>query len=86
MKKHYNTSHKILVVIIILTIALSIFSACAPIDNPTTTNDASSTQNPPANTTIPDDIVKKPHSITCLAGTLEGNIVIDTGDNYKFYL
>jgi hypothetical protein len=90
---------------------ISVFASCEPIDA-TTANGGSSTQNP-TGTTIPDEIVKKPLSISCVAGTpgcytfdgttlkftnvsadsiyvisgtLEGNIVIDTGDSHKFDL
>lgn len=104
---------------IIFSVLLLAFVGCdQPIDNTNPKNSdkngASSTQDP-NDTSIPDpdDIVKEPVSISCLAGTpncykfdgstltftsvsadsiyaisgtFEGNIVIDTGDSYKFEL
>ena len=95
----------LIITLIFAALILALVGCDQPIDN--------STQKPGSTTIIPDDIVKKPVSITCLAGTpgcyewdgntltftrvsadsiyaisgtLEGNIVIDTGDNYKFDL
>ncbi len=110
-----NTKN-ILILLLILSMTLSVLSACGGSKNTNSggnTPTATTPTTPPVNTEIPDQIVETPVSITCISGTpacytfdgntltftrvsadtvyaisgtLKGNIVIDTGDNYKFYL
>lgn len=101
----------LIITLIFAALILTLVGCDQPIDN--SASSSSSSTKKPISTTIPDEVVKKPLSISCIAGTpgcyvldgttltftnvsadsiyvisgtFEGNIVIDTGDNYKFDL